>query len=288
VLITGSAGFLGRHFVRWFETHRPDDKLVCVDVKAGGMDCRDFFRYTPRDEPSWDLVLHLAAVVRGREQIHGAPLAIAENLAIDSDLFRFVVRTRPARVVYFSSSAAYPVWLQNPHWQHRLVEHDINLDEIDTPDMTYGWAKLTGEYLARFAAAEGAKVTVLRPFSGFGEDQDECYPFAAFAARARSRPAVFDVWGDGSQVRDWIHVDDVVAATMKAVEEDVEGPVNLGWGRPTSFKELAWMMTGGAPLRYLTDKPTGPSYRVSDNRKMLSFYQPKVTLEEGVRRALST
>jgi len=293
-LVSGGAGFVGRHFVRrlkadgWqvdaFDVDTPDLRTVWRQ------DARDFFA---RDVRRYDLVIHCAAVVGGRAKIDGDPLAVAVNLAIDSDMFRWALRTRPGRVVYFSSSAVYPVWLQTADRRERLYEELVlpaSKNLAGVPDQVYGWAKLTGERLACLAVAEGLRVHTFRPFSGYGEDQSLDYPFPSFAERARRRADPFEVWGDGEQVRDWIHIDDVVGAVMAAIELDIPGPVNLGSGQPTTFNELAAMFcreAGYQPeLKHLPAAPTGVQWRVCDPTRLFSFYTPTVSLAEGIRRAL--
>lgn len=288
-LVTGSAGFIGRHFAHRLEAEGHTVERVDIDDPDRPTDCRDFFAYSCR---TFDLVVHCAAIVGGRARIDGDPLAVATNLAIDSDMFRWALRTRPGRVVYFSSSAAYPIHLQHRSCHRaQLTESDIDLDHPALPDQTYGWAKLTGELLARHAAQQGLRVHVFRPFSGYGEDQSLDYPFPSFIARAAARQDPFEIWGDGSQTRDWIHVDDIVGAVQAAVRFDIEGPVNLGWGEPVSMGELVLEVceqAGYHPhIDLRRDMPTGVHHRVADARKMLSFYAPQVTLSEGVARALA-
>ncbi|MFE4857365.1 NAD-dependent epimerase/dehydratase family protein [Streptomyces sp. NPDC056670] len=286
VLLTGHKGFIGRHLHRALEEQGHD--VLGVDYERHHSDAIDFFRY---DSGGYDLAIHCAANVGGRAVIDGSPLAVATNLALDSWYMRWLARSGTQRAVYFSSSAAYPVALQQPGEIHRLVETDIDYEQPGRPDATYGLAKLTGEQLCQYAAAEGTRMTILRPFSGYGSDQDPAYPFPAFIRRARERQDPFEVWGSGSSTRDWIHIDDLVGATLAAVDQDVEGPVNLGWGRPVSFDELAGYVTqaaGYSPVvKHLGDAPQGVHHRVCDPKKMLAFYQPKVTLEEGIRRALA-
>jgi nucleoside-diphosphate-sugar epimerase len=235
-------------------------------------------------------VIHLAAIVGGRATIEGNPLAVATDLAIDSDMFQWAIKTKPRHIVYFSSSAAYPTYLQRLAYKQTLRENDINLDHIRTPDLSYGWAKLTGETLARYARNEGLKVTVLRPFSGYGSDQALDYPFPSLIERAKRKADPFDVWGTGEQTRDFIHIDDIVAATFEAVINDVK-TLNLCTGRATSFIELAemTMMQAGylAPIRKHPGKPSGVEYRVGNPTKMLEIYTPKISLEEGIARALA-
>jgi nucleoside-diphosphate-sugar epimerase len=284
ILITGDAGFVGRAFHRAL-----DDKgheITGIDI-ANGLDCRDFFK---KDDTKYDVVIHLAAIVGGRALIEGNPLAVASDLAIDSDMFQWAVRTKPKHLVYYSSSAAYPIYLQRAAYKQRLREGDINLDHIRTPDLSYGWAKLTGETLAGYARAEGINVTVLRPFSGYGSDQALDYPFPSLIARGKAKLDPFEVWGTGEQVRDFIHIDDVVAATFEAITNKVK-TLNLCTGRATSFIQLAEMimLEQGylAPIKKHPGKPSGVEYRVGDPTKMLQIYEPKISLEEGIARALA-
>jgi len=287
VLITGSAGFVGRHFDRTLSRLGCDITRIDINDPLKPTDARDFFR---RNEQHYDLVIHLAAIVGGRAQIEGAPLSLAVDLAIDAEMFGWAMRTRPGRVVYFSSSAAYPIELQAPGMTVRVDESRIDLAAVANPDLTYGWAKLTGEMLAAHAEADSLRVQVFRPFSGYGEDQALDYPFPSFIHRAATKADPFEIWGDGTQTRDWIHIDDIVDAVLDATDQDIPGPINLGWGRPTSFNELARLVIDEAAytphIKHVTAAPTGVHYRVADNSKLLGFYQPRISLEEGIRRAL--
>ena len=283
VLITGSSGFVGKYFKNRLQQYN----LTLIDIKDG-IDCRDFFK---KEDKSYDLVIHLAAIVGGRESIEGRPMAVADNLSIDSEFFQWCLKTNPKKIVYFSSSAAYPTWKQSADAQRtlgniRLKESDINLDMFGKPDMTYGWSKLTGEFLAQFVP----NVHIFRPFSGYAWDQDLTYPFPMYVKRALERQDPFQVWGPGTQTRDFIHMKDVVEAVLTAVDKGVTGPINLGTGRSTSFLELAWLCMeavgyNGA-IKTNPDKPVGCMHRVSDNTKLLSFYTPKITLEEGIAEAV--
>jgi nucleoside-diphosphate-sugar epimerase len=294
ILVSGSAGFLGRHFAAAFEA-RGDD-VTGVDIRDG-LDALDVFRY---NRSRFDVVVHCAAVAPHRSAIDGRALAVgAGGLELDTAMFRWAARTRPGRVVYFSSSAAYPTALQyrsvfnQDDPGHLLHESDIDLSrsKVGNPDAIYGWVKLTGERMAEAYRAQGGAVTVVRPFSGYGEDQSSNFPFGAFRDRARRRENPFTVWGDGSQVRDWVHVDDVVGAVLAAVDADVDGPLNIGTGVGTSMAELAAMFAAEAGydphFEYHPEKPAGVAYRVGDPTLLHEVYTPRVSLAEGVRRALA-
>ncbi len=293
-LVTGSSGFAGRHYCTALEAAGWD--VTRIDLRPSpGSSPKDARGYFFQNTFRYDLVIHCAAVVGGRKLIDGAPLALASNLELDAGLFQWALRTKPGRIVYVSSSAAYPVPFQSLTTRTMMTEDMIDptlaRGLLCAPDQLYGWTKLTGENLAYRAQQEDLNVTVIRPFSGYGEDQDDTYPFRAFAERAKARKDSFEIWGTGQQVRDFIHIDDIVAATMIMLREEITGPVNLGTGRATSMLRLARMFctaAGYSPaIDTRPDAPSGVGYRVADVSGMREFYTPSVTLEEGVRRGLA-
>ena len=288
ILITGDAGFVGRAFHRYFEGQGHD--VVGIDIaNTLPMDARDFFR---TDNTHFDKVIHLAAVVGGRKMIEGSPLALAVDLSIDAEMFGWALRTKPGCITYFSSSAAYPTNLQNldEGAVKILEESDINLENIQTPDMTYGWAKLTGEMLASHARAQGLTVHIFRPFSGYGTDQALDYPFPSFIARGLAKSDPFEIWGTGNQCRDFIHIDDVVAAAEAGCKSGIQ-TANLSTGIATSFNDLARMVAkiAGYEPRFqnLPAEPSGVDYRVGNPTLMNTFYTPQISLEEGIQRAFA-
>lgn len=305
-LVTGDRGFLGRHFTAELR-RRGYDVLGCDTATTRSQDCRRLFAEDVRLRvmAPYDLVVHCAAVVGGRETIDGDPLATAESLSIDAEMFRWAAVARPGRVLYLSSSAAYPVRFQGPpsglfvpgasalRLREDVMWDDCECDSdarLSAPDQVYGWSKVTGELLADRLRDAGVPVTVVRPFSGYGADQDEAYPFRAILERVRRREDPLTVWGSGDQVRDWLHVDDLVAGALAVADSETTDPVNLCTGRGISFLDLARTMAaeaGYSPgIKTLPDRPAGVTYRVGDPGRMHRYYGPKVTLEEGIRRAL--
>jgi nucleoside-diphosphate-sugar epimerase len=302
-LVTGAAGFCGRHMVRKLVqlgyhvtavdlAHPRRNDLRSTSVTWLSQDCRGFFR---RNGIQFDLVVHLAAIVGGRMTIEHAPLTVATDLSVDAEFFNWVVQTKQPRVIYYSSSAAYPARLQmNTSTATKLVERllDIHNGRIfGLPDMTYGWAKVTGEFLAyHVMTTTDTRVHIFRPFSGYGSDQDLDYPFPSFIDRGLRRDDPFVIWGDGTQVRDFIHIDDIIDATFAFVDADDVGPVNLCTGIPTSFLELQRRICdfrGYRPtVQLVGEKPVGVSYRVGDPTRMLTRFTPKIGLEDGIMIAL--
>lgn len=286
-LVTGSWGFVGRHMTR--ALRRDGYDVIGCDIAnpEAPVNCLDVFR---RADRVFDLVVHAAARAPHRRAIDRFPETMVHNQLLDAAMFEWALHSRQSRVLYLSSSAVYPVNYQDAEEPWRLHETYTDSDLGIMPDAGYGWTKLTGEKMAAAAAVAGLRVHVVRPFSGYGEDQGDDWPFGAFVARAARREDPFTVWGDGSQVRDWIHIDDVVAGALAVVDADVREPVNLCTGRGTSMTELAGMIvaeTGYQPaMSYEPTAPRGVAYRVGDPDRFHAIYKPKVTVEEGVARAV--
>lgn len=317
ILITGGAGFVGRHFTRHFL--EAGDQVLVVDPIApltGGIDpaagwplfeprdharfrflkqdCREFFAQAA--DTDFDYVLHLAAMVGGRLMIEYNPLVVADDLSIDATYWQWAARTKPQRTVCFSSSAAYPIKFQREQGHVLLAEDMIDFgDDIGMPDLSYGWAKLTCEYLARLAHEHyGLKSVCYRPFSGYGEDQDDTYPFPSICKRAilnRGAEAL-TVWGSGTQMRDFIHIDDCVRGVISTMDRIDDGDaLNLSTGLLTSFLEFAGLAAascGYVPrVSGMSDKPTGVHARGGDTTKQLAFdFAHKIGFAEGIERAI--
>ena len=257
------------------------------------LDDQEYIKKTYKlDVTSFEDVFHFAAIVGGRAKIDGDPMMVALDLSIDAEFFLWVCRQKPTRVLYPSSSAAYPVDLQTESDAIALSESDIDFKKMGQPDMTYGWSKLTGEYLASIAAEYyDVSVTCIRPFSGYGEDQDLSYPVPAIARRAALKENPFEVWGTGKQGRDFVHIDDVMDCTLLAMDHIKDGSaINIGSGRLTTFLELIEVFTSFADyspeIKTLLDKPVGvhSRYGKMDYVKKRLGWEPKLSLEEGMRR----
>jgi GDP-L-fucose synthase len=235
-------------------------------------------------------------MVGGREMIEHNPLAVAEDLSIDAEYWRWARSAAPAKTICFSSSAAYPISLQRRDGYQLLREDMINFDSnIGMPDMSYGWAKMTHEYLAQLAySCHGLKSVTYRPFSGYGDDQDLAYPFPSICKRAIANAGNerLTVWGTGDQMRDFIHIDDCVRGVLQTMDKIENGAaVNLSTGILTSFKQFASeaaRLVGYTPeVTGTSTKPEGVFARGGDTtlQKSLGF-EAQISFTQGITRAL--
>lgn len=289
-LVTGHRGFLGRHFAKRLAEYGYSVTGVDLVDPEHPYDALDLFA---SGTTRFDLVVHCAAVSPHRMAIDNRAIQVgSRNLMLDAALFDWASRTEPGRVVYLSSSAAYPAHLQKRSRVEWLCEFDIDLDHrvIGNPDAVYGWVKLTGEHLAERYRQSGGRATVVRPFSGYGSDQSGEFPFGAFRDRARRKDDPFEIWGSGEQVRDFIHVSDIVEATIAMVTREIDGPLNLCTGVPTSMRQLAQLFcdaVGYQPeFRPIGQAPSGVDYRVGDPTELHDLYIPKTSIQSGVELAI--
>lgn len=267
------------------------------DITFFPMDCREYFS-SSESRRHFSLFLHLAAVVGGRANIEGSPLAVADDLSIDSAAFLWAVdkiKPMPDSMIYFSSSAAYPIKLQSTGSMVQLTEDMINLSnpavDIAKPDLTYGWAKLTGEYLAQIAHKNyGLNVSIYRPMSGYGEDQHKAYPFTSLILKGLRGDNPIHIWSDA--VRDFMHIEDVVNCVFATANKIQNAePVNLGTGIATSFtwlaKAIAKEVGYSAEVTVQSGMPLGVQYRVGNVTLLRQLgCKANTSLEAGIRKAI--
>ncbi len=321
VLIFGGAGFVGRHYVEHFLKKNYYVEIVDnIAPLSGGikpkkwvlfnpykfnkkfcfkyLDCRKYFK--SRLKKKFDLVINLAAIVGGREVIEYNPLAVAEDLEIDTAFWRWCVKNKKMinHIITYSSSAAYPVQLQKKNNSRLLKESDIDFGKnfLGKPDLSYGWAKLNNEYLASLAYEKyGIKNTVFRPFSGYGSDQDLNYPFPSIIKRAINHDIKnnFVVWGTGYQSRDFIHIKDVVRGSLIISKKIRNGKaINLSSGKFLNFINLSKLIfkhLGKNNIKVYgnSNKPEGVFARGGSTllQKKLGFV-PKIDINLGIQMAI--
>lgn len=286
-LITGGCGFIGRHF-----TKKMCDLGYIVDIvdnmsSNSSLDPQDwmekikcdfnFYRedmlsYLNRTQKHYNIIIHAGAIVGGRDTIENDPLSISYNITTDNELFKWIEKNPVDNLVYFSSSAVYPLNIQTIENHRKLMLSDIDIDknQISIPDLTYGWSKLTGEFLLRTLKKRCPNIciSVYRPFSGYGEDQHESYPFTSIVKKVLSQQNPVEIWSDA--VRDFIYVDDIVEYVLQTCfHTDGLRTMNIGTGIATSMSQLANRISNIAfgrdvDVKILDNKPKGVYYRVAN------------------------
>ena len=307
-LVTGGASFIGSHLVDQLLARgariRVVDDLTSgrkENLSAHLSDGRVEFIQGDLREPGVtrsamqgiDVVFHLAADHGGRGYVDLHQAGPASNFFLDGLVFAEALKAKVKKVVFASSGCVYPNYLQSDTGQELYLTEDIVKPPHDADNM-YGWAKLMGELtLQAYHREHGLRAASCRYFTVYGPRGVENHAVIAMIARAFAAQNPFEVWGDGTQIRNWTYIDDIVSGTILAAEKIDDGtPVNLGTMERIRVLDAAKMVlefTGHkAEIRLLPDMPTGPLNRVADNAlaKKLMGWEPKVLFREGLKRTI--
>jgi UDP-glucose 4-epimerase len=307
-LVTGGASFIGSHLV---------DALVALgarvrvidDLSSGKLENirghleagRIEFIHQDLREPgaarraveNMRSVFHLAADHGGRGYVDLHQAGPASNLFTDGLVFWEARRAGVEKVIFASSGCVYPNHLQIDPEQEVFLPESSVAPPYDA-DNLYGWAKLMGELtLQAYYREYGMKSALCRYFTVYGPRGVENHAVMAMIAKAFIGQNPFEVWGDGTQVRNWTYVDDIVSGTILAAERiDDATAVNLGTMERVRVAEAARMvldLTGRASrIVFLPGKPTGPVNRVADNslaRRLLGW-EPQVPFRQGLQKTV--
>jgi len=308
VLVTGGASFISSHLVDRL-VERGARVRVVDDLTSGRLEnIRSHlanghveFRQGDLREPGVaraamqgvDTVFHLAADHGGRGYVDLHQAGPASNFFLDGLVFAEALKARVKKVVFASSGCVYPNFLQaDPNKEVYLTE-DLTKGPNDADNM-YGWAKLMGEFtLQAYAREHGLKTASCRYFTVYGPRGVENHAVIAMIARAFVGQDPFEVWGDGTQIRNWTYIDDIVSGTLLAGEKIDDGTaVNLGTMERVRVLDAAKLVcdyTGHkAKIKLRPDMPTGPLNRVADNSlaKKLLGWEPETAFREGLRRTV--
>jgi nucleoside-diphosphate-sugar epimerase len=308
VLVTGGASFIGSTLTDQLLARGARIRIV-DDLTSGHLDnIREHVKngeveFTHADlrepgvartaMPGVDTVFHLAADHGGRGYVDLHQAGPASNFFLDGLVFAEALRAKVKKVVFASSGCVYPNFLQSDVNKELYLTEDLTNGPNDA-DNTYGWAKLMGEFTLRaYAKEHGMGAASCRYFTVYGPRGVENHAVIAMIARAFLGQNPFEVWGDGTQIRNWTFIDDIVEGTILAGEKIHDGAaINLGTMERIRVMDAAKMVcdfTGHrAEIKLRPDMPTGPLNRVAENSlaKKLLGWAPKVLFRDGLKRTI--
>jgi UDP-glucose 4-epimerase len=300
-LVTGGGGFIGSHLVEGLVAQGHEVRVLDdfstgnwanladvrnrVEVITGTVTDPAAVQAGVRDR---DVVFHLAALPSVAKSIE-EPLLTHEICATGTlHVLNAARQAGVRRVVYAASSSAYGN-------QPGAVRTE---DDPLSPLSPYAAAKLAGEHYCRcFTATYGLETTRLRFFNVFGPRQDPRSPYSgviALFATAMAEGRVPRIDGDGLQSRDFVYVENVVQALIKAADAPaaVGNVYNIGVGSSVTVLDLARHLNRllGTSIEPIHGPPRAGDVRYSEAdisraRRDLG-YEPTVSFEEGLRRTL--
>jgi len=287
-LVTGAAGFIGSllaeallatghdvvgidSFTDYYDRRLKEQNAERLDVRRIDLTVDEL------DFSGYEGVFHLAGQPGVRSFGDVFPLYVERNVLASQRVFEAAARDG-VRVVFASSSSIYGDAERYPTPE----------DTPPKPVSPYGVTKLTSEHLARaYARSFELDAVVLRYFNAFGPRQRPDMAFAK-VARALASGEPFDLFGDGQQSRGWTYVDDVVQATILAMEGGT-GTYNVGGGVEASLREAIGILEAlaGRTLDIREHPPVpGDQRRTNADTTRIRTdlgWEPKVSLDDGLR-----
>ncbi len=305
VLVTGGAGFIGSHLVdRLLEEDA--DVIVADDCSRGSPDnidhALDDVDFRPVDLTTRegaeraiegaDSVFHLAASVGGihyinRENVGG----LTPSVLMNQQLLEAARREGVERFLFASSACIY-------NQEHDgLNEFSESQGRPADPDSTYGWAKVLGEVACKAYRDDcGMDTASVRIFNAYGTreslDPESSHVIPSLTRKVIEEPdgGAIELFGDGSQQRGFIYVDDLVEGFLRAIDRKADGePINLGDATEVvTIEELAERIIeiSGKEISIEHDlsKPTGTDRYCADMTEMQEAldWTPETALDDGL------
>lgn len=302
ILVTGGAGFLGSHLCEYLVGR--GNRVICFDNLSTGS-LRNLENLKNRIilvkgnankfsdlEPIFknnkiDGIFHYAAVV-GVKRTSENSLKVLEDVNGVKNILELALKYGKPKVIFSSSSEVYGEPVEIP---------EIESGHIN-PKIPYAVVKLYGEKLMEAYWQKYRLPTCsLRFFNVYGPRQESSdYGFVAgiFIKNVlKGKPPV--IFGDGTQTRDFVYIDDNIEVAFRALESKKTNgeTINVGTGKPTTILDLAETiieecgMTGKINVKF-SPKRDDVRHRFPDVSKMIRFigFRPKIPLRLGLKKTI--
>lgn len=297
VLVTGGAGFLGRHVVARLKAHEGVEVFAPRSADYNLVEMEGVKRLYADTQP--DLVIHLAAVVGGIGANQKNPgRFFYNNLMMGAQLIEQARHYDVSKFVAVGTVCAYPKFTPVP-----FKEDDLWNGYPEETNAPYGLAKKMMLVQAQsYREQYGFNAIFLLPANLYGPDDnadlESSHVIPALIRKcveARRNQAEFiEVWGTGKASREFLYVEDCADALVRAAAlYDEAEPVNIGTGKEISIADLVKLivrLTGfEGEIRWQTDKPDGQPRRSLDvSRAAEKFgFRAQTSLEEGLKQTIA-
>lgn len=291
IFIAGHKGMVGSAVVRSLEKAGYQNLMVKnrseLDL-TNQAETRKFIQ-----EEKIDVIIDAAAKVGGILANDSYPYDfIMHNMLIQNNLIQAAVENKITKFIFLGSSCIYPKKAPQP-----LKEEYLLTGPLEPTNEWYAIAKISGIMACRAARKQiGLNAVSLMPTNLYGyNDNFDLYSSHVLPAmirkfyEAKENNTNVTLWGTGSSYREFLHVDDLAAATVFALQNDLEDDLyNVGFGIDLSIKELAELVQKivghQGSIIWDKSKPDGTPKKLMDSSKFRNLgWEPKINLEEGIQ-----
>jgi len=218
---------------------------------------------------------------------------IYENLMIQTNIIDAAYRNGVKKLLFLGSSCIYPKMAKQP-----ITEDALMTGPLEPTNDAYATAKIAGIKMCQaYRQQYGFNAISLMPTNLYGPndnfDINTGHVLPSLMAKfhgslEKSKHWVVKLWGDGSPMREFLHVDDLAEACIKCMQDyDEPEPINVGTGEDVTIKELAETIVDVVGYKnyyeWDTSKPNGTPRKVLNVDKIKSLgWEPKIGLREGI------
>lgn len=299
VLVTGGTGMIGRHLVSMLLEKDAKIKVVSMDDNVLLPHRVSFsklnllvYENCLKACKGMDYVFHLAGI-KGSAGIASKKVAsfFVPTILFNTNMLEAARANSVKRYLYTSTIGVYspaPVFYENDVWKTFPSEND----------KFAGWAKRMGELQAESYKIEYGwdKIAIVRPANVYGPydnfDPKTAMVIPALIKRVLDGENPLSVWGDGSEIRDFIHAKDVASGMLLAIEKAANCiPINLGSGKGISIKDLVETICECVPnppkINWDKSKKAGDKIRLMEIKRARAIgFKPKISLKTGIKETI--
>jgi|TARA_Y100000389_G_C17460714_1_gene521418 GDP-L-fucose synthase len=293
ILVFGSNGLVGKSIVRRFNSS--SDKYTVIESTRNDTDLFSYKETSKKiGESNPDIVIIAAAKVGGIYANNTQRFSfIIENLKISMNIFESLVDFPNVKIVNIGSSCIYPLNADSP-----ISEESLMTGKLEPTNSPYSMAKLSSLEIAKTMEEQfGHKILNLMPTNLYGpndrfeEFNSHVIPGLIYKMHKGkiSNSDEVEIWGSGSPLREFMHVDDLSSAIDFLLETDSSYELlNIGSNEVISIKELAKLIKKivkyDGDLKFNSSFPDGNPKKLLDSTKVNKLgWKSNISLEKGIQ-----
>ena len=293
VYVAGNTGLVGSSIVRMLHWKGYTNILSSPSSHWDLRNQSDVERFFRVNEPEY--VYLAAAKVGGIGANSDYPgHFIYDNLMIQTNVIHAARKYGVKKLLFLGSSCIYPKMAKQP-----ITEDQLLTGPLECSNDAYAVAKIAGIKMCKaYRKQYGFNSICLMPTNLYGPndnyDLDSSHVLPALIRRfyeaAMLRHGKVTLWGDGSALREFLHVDDLAEAAFTCMKDyDSDEIINVGTGKDISIKELAMtiadVISYKGDIEWDTSKPNGTPRKVLNVDKIKALgWEPKIELKEGIQK----
>jgi GDP-L-fucose synthase len=295
VLVLGGSGLVGSSVVRKLGSSAKFIVLAPSSTDLNLLDRNKVFDFLKLQNP--DVIIDAAGHVGGIAENWRFPQDfISLNLQMQVNLLDAALNNNVERFLFLGSSCIYPKYADQP-----IKEKSLLSGYLEESNKAYAVAKIAGITQIQAIRKQYGKnyisimpTNLYGPNDNFGPESSHVLPglIGKFAAATKSSVSRINLWGTGSPLREFLHVDDLASALEILINAyDDDEPINIGSGSEISIRDLAEKIAlqfgYGGEIDWNSDMPDGTPRKILNSEKIRNLgWSPKISLEEGLQMTI--